>query len=90
MTVTLDLPAEIAEQLVLEATRCGLTLEEFLVQTLRQIPKPPSGRGVTTLGTPSLDPYLPIVAGPPGSGKSTILPVSEFGVDWFSADDRAA
>ncbi|MFN0171770.1 MAG: hypothetical protein ACKV22_35600 [Bryobacteraceae bacterium] len=31
-----------------------------------------------------------IVAGPPGSGKSTVFPVSGFGVDFFNADDRAA
>lgn len=31
-----------------------------------------------------------IVAGPPGAGKSTSFPVSDFGVDWFNADDRAA
>jgi predicted ABC-type ATPase len=31
-----------------------------------------------------------IVAGPPGSGKSTVFPVSSFGHDHFNADDRAA
>ena len=31
-----------------------------------------------------------IVAAPPGSGKSTIFPVSQFCVDRFNADDRAA
>lgn len=31
-----------------------------------------------------------VVAGPPGSGKSSRFPVSGFGVDWFNADDRAA
>ena len=31
-----------------------------------------------------------IVAGPPGSGKSTAFPVSGFGVDFFNADDCAA
>ena len=31
-----------------------------------------------------------IVAGPPGSGKSTAFPVSGFGVDQFNADDFAA
>ena len=31
-----------------------------------------------------------VVAGPPGSGKSTAFPVSGFGVDFFNADDRAA
>ena len=31
-----------------------------------------------------------IVAGPPGSGKSTAFPVAAFGVDHFNADDRAA
>jgi predicted ABC-type ATPase len=31
-----------------------------------------------------------IVAGPPGSGKSTVFPVSGFGVGFFNADDRAA
>jgi hypothetical protein len=31
-----------------------------------------------------------IVAGPPGSGKSTAFPVAGFGVDFFNADDRAA
>jgi len=31
-----------------------------------------------------------IVAGPPGSGKSTVFPVSGFGVASFNADDLAA
>ena len=31
-----------------------------------------------------------IVAGPPGSGKSTVFPVSTFGIESFNADDRAA
>ena len=31
-----------------------------------------------------------IVAGPPGGGKSTVFPVSCFGVEFFNADDRAA
>ena len=31
-----------------------------------------------------------VVAGPPGSGKSSRFPASGFGVDWFNADDRTA
>jgi predicted ABC-type ATPase len=31
-----------------------------------------------------------VVAGPPGSGKSSLFPVSETGLDFFNADDRAA
>jgi predicted ABC-type ATPase len=31
-----------------------------------------------------------VVAGPPGSGKSSRFPLPSFGVDWFNADDRAA
>jgi predicted ABC-type ATPase len=31
-----------------------------------------------------------VVAGPPGSGKSTNFPLSEYGYDWFNADTRAA
>jgi predicted ABC-type ATPase len=31
-----------------------------------------------------------VVAGPPGSGKSSPYPVSSFGVAYFNADDRAA
>jgi predicted ABC-type ATPase len=31
-----------------------------------------------------------IVAGPPGSGKSRAFALSDFGVDFFNADDRAA
>jgi hypothetical protein len=31
-----------------------------------------------------------VVAGPPGSGKSTNFPLSEYGYDWFNADNRAA
>lgn len=31
-----------------------------------------------------------VVAGPSGSGKSSVFPVSAFGVDWFNVDDRAA
>ncbi len=35
-------------------------------------------------------PRMIVVAGPPGSGKSSIFPVSSFGVACFNADDRAA
>ncbi len=35
-------------------------------------------------------PRMVIVAGPPGSGKSTRFPLHAFGFDWFNADDRAA
>lgn len=28
-----------------------------------------------------------VIAGPPGSGKSTLFPVSTFGVDFFNAYD---
>jgi predicted ABC-type ATPase len=35
-------------------------------------------------------PTMIVVAGPPGSGKSTVFPVSGFGVAFFNADDRAA
>jgi predicted ABC-type ATPase len=31
-----------------------------------------------------------VIAGPPGSGKSSLFPVSETGLDSFNADDRAA
>jgi predicted ABC-type ATPase len=31
-----------------------------------------------------------VVAGPPGSGKSSRFPLSFYKVDWFNADDRAA
>jgi len=31
-----------------------------------------------------------VVGGPAGSGKSTAFPVSDFGVDPFNIDDRAA
>ena len=35
-------------------------------------------------------PRMIVVAGPPGSGKSSIFPVRSFGVAHFNADDRAA
>ena len=35
-------------------------------------------------------PKMIVVAGPPGSGKSSIFPVTSFGVASFNADDRAA
>jgi predicted ABC-type ATPase len=37
-----------------------------------------------------MPPKMFIVAGPPGSGKSTAFPVAAFGVDSFNADDQAA
>jgi predicted ABC-type ATPase len=37
-----------------------------------------------------MPPKMIVVAGPPGSGKSTAFPVSGFGVAFFNADDRAA
>jgi predicted ABC-type ATPase len=33
---------------------------------------------------------MTVVAGPPGSGKSSRFPLYKFEVDWFNADDRAA
>ena len=35
-------------------------------------------------------PRMIVIAGPPGSGKSTLFPVSREGHDFFNADDRAA
>lgn len=35
-------------------------------------------------------PRMIVVAGPPGSGKSTRFPLSSFGSHFFNADDRAA
>ena len=37
-----------------------------------------------------MSPRMAIIAGPPGSGKSTAFPVSGFGIDFFNADDHAA
>lgn len=37
-----------------------------------------------------MSPRMILIAGPPGSGKSSAFPVSGFGVDFFNADDRAA
>jgi predicted ABC-type ATPase len=35
-------------------------------------------------------PFMLVVAGPPGSGKTTYFPVTAFGVDSFNIDDRCA
>jgi predicted ABC-type ATPase len=35
-------------------------------------------------------PVMVVIAGPPGSGKSTAFPVRESGVDYFNSDDVAA
>src|SRR3972149_10473272 len=37
-----------------------------------------------------MQPRMIVVAGPPGSGKSTAFPVAQSGVDAFNIDDRAA
>ena len=37
-----------------------------------------------------MQPKMIVVAGPPGSGKSTAFPVASFDVTFFNADDRAA
>ena len=37
-----------------------------------------------------MPPRMIVIAGPPGSGKSSLYPVSSFGVAYFNADDRAA
>src|SRR5271163_3271887 len=35
-------------------------------------------------------PIMLVIAGPPGSGRSTAFPVTSFGIASFNADDRAA
>jgi predicted ABC-type ATPase len=35
-------------------------------------------------------PWMLVVAGPPGAGKTTYFPVTEFGIDSFNIDDRCA
>lgn len=35
-------------------------------------------------------PMMIVVAGPAGSGKSTVFPLASFGVDFFNVDDRCA
>jgi len=37
-----------------------------------------------------MPPRMIVVAGPPGSGKSSLYPLSSFGCAYFNADDRAA
>lgn len=37
-----------------------------------------------------MSPRMIVIAGPPGSGKSTAFPVAGIGVVFFNADDRAA
>jgi predicted ABC-type ATPase len=37
-----------------------------------------------------MQPQMIVVAGPPGSGKSSAFPVAGFGIRHFNADDRAA
>ena len=37
-----------------------------------------------------MPPRMIVVAGPPGSGKSSLYPLSSFGCVYFNADDRAA
>src|SRR5437763_269066 len=37
-----------------------------------------------------MPPRMIVVAGPPGSGKSSIFPLAQFGTKYFNADDRAA
>jgi predicted ABC-type ATPase len=36
------------------------------------------------------NPRMIVIAGPPGGGKSTSFPASDFGVDFFNADDAVA
>lgn len=37
-----------------------------------------------------MPPRMIVVAGPPGSGKSSLYPLASFGCAYFNADDRAA
>ena len=37
-----------------------------------------------------MPPRMIVIAGPPGSGKSSLYPVSSFGCAYYNADDRAA
>ena len=58
MTVTLDLPGELERGLALEASRQGLSVDQFVLKAaLRQMGASASD-GNAGFGVPSVDPYL--------------------------------
>jgi len=54
MTITLDLPEEVPEQLAADATRNGMTIDEYLICSVLEH----GDQKVGYIGTPSFDPYL--------------------------------
>ncbi|MBM3767142.1 MAG: hypothetical protein FJW32_17270 [Acidobacteria bacterium] len=54
MTITLDLSEEVAEQLAADATRNGMTIDEYLIRTALER----GDQKVRYIGAPSFDPYL--------------------------------
>lgn len=62
MTVTLDLPGELESRLALEASRQGLSVDQFVLRAaLCQMGESVSD-GRAGFGVPSLDPYLEAAA----------------------------
>ncbi|MBM3755633.1 MAG: hypothetical protein FJW38_16805 [Acidobacteria bacterium] len=52
MTITLDLSEEVAEQLAADATRNGMTIDEYLIRSALER----GDQKVRYIGTPSFDP----------------------------------
>lgn len=54
MTITLDVPETVAEQIQLEATLQGLTVDQYLLRSVLE----KRDRRYTYVGMPTLDPHL--------------------------------
>jgi len=56
MTITLDVPGDVAQRLAHEASRLGLSVDQFVLRAaLGQLDGPQNG---SAYGVPSHDPYL--------------------------------
>ncbi|MBL8209948.1 MAG: hypothetical protein JNK87_04520 [Bryobacterales bacterium] len=123
----LDVPGDLAQRLANQASRLGLSIDEFIWALPWAIWSEPRGVRAAVPKLPRRRPLhwvsptswgiaggrisqrtcasegsailavsaasalrMIVIAGPPGSGKSTLFPASTFGVDFFNADDRAA
>jgi len=58
MTITLDVPGDVAQRLAHEASRLGLSVDQFVLRAALGQLNEPSPQNGAAYGLPSHDPYL--------------------------------